>query len=108
MKRLGITLLAAALCGHCQCEHQEIAVVEPTNLKPEYQPPHRPIATALDEEAEEARRAEVRQDEVADGVFSFIVKGLFPAGSAALFGTETDEDKREKCWRKSRKRKIPV
>lgn len=109
MKRLGITLLAAALCALCQCTHQKTQVESSSPpLKPEYQPPHMPIATALDDEAEEARREAERRDEVGGGVTGFIIDALFSVATTAIFGSSDEEDRREKRWKKSRKRKILV
>jgi|GEM_PF-2555331 len=51
-------MLATTLCALCQCANQETLVETTPPLKPEYQPPHMPIATALDDESELERRAE--------------------------------------------------
>lgn len=102
MKRLFLTFTAIGTLGFCQCAHQETSLESEPIGKPEYQPPHMPIATALNDEAEEARRDQVHRDEASSSISSAILSGLVDVAFAAIFGT------REERWRKSRKRKILV
>ena len=95
-------LVALSLSSFCQCAHQEPVLDSKAPLIPSYQPPPLIIGTAPDDAAEFRRRAEVEQKERTDSILSFIFDGV----SEALFGT--DEDRREKRWEKSRKRKILV
>ena len=106
MKRLGSAMLATTLCALCQCANQETLVEITPPLKPEYQPPHMPIATALDDESELERRAELEREEKVDKVASFLFDAIASVVSATIFGSQTDEEKREKRWRKSHKRKM--
>ena len=102
---LGNAMLATTLCALCQCAYQQTLVETTPPLKPEYQPPHMPIATALDDESELERRAELEREEKVDKVSSFLFDAIASVVSATIFGSETDEEKREKLWRKSHKRK---
>lgn len=102
MKRSLLALAAITTLGFCQCAHQETSFESEPAGKPQYQPPHMPIATALSDEAEEARRAQEHRDEVSSKVGSAIFSGLVDVAFGAIFGT------REERWRKSRKRKILV
>lgn len=104
-------MLATTLCALCQCANQETLVETTPPLKPEYQPPHMPIATALDDESElerraEQSRAELEREEKVDKVASFLFDAIASVVSATIFGSQTDEEKREKRWRKSHKRKM--
>ncbi|NCF88752.1 MAG: hypothetical protein GWQ08_25070 [Verrucomicrobiaceae bacterium] len=99
-------MLATTLCALCQCANQETLVETTPPLKPEYQPPHMPIATALDDESELERRAELEREEKVDKVASFLFDAIASVVSATIFGSQTDEEKREKRWRKSHKRKM--
>ena len=106
MKRLGRAMLATTLCALCQCANQETLVETTPPLKPEHQPPHMPIATALDDESELERRAELEREEKVNKVASFLFDAIASVVSATIFGSQTDEEKREKRWRKSHKRKM--
>ena len=95
-----LSLIALIICSLMSCAHQEVLL----DQEPEYVPPELPIVTQP-EEAVSALKEERRKEvvcSIADGLFS----GLIGAALSKAIGS--DDEGREKRWKRSRKRKILV